>query len=272
MEEMRKRWEIIWADVEKAELHEKEIQLVGNGLKRWVYGEMVTKGVREWVSGSKAAGVGVEGSLQATFSYQLMGMDGVLFWLLLVRFSECSRKQMASSYSSSMVIVALAFLVLFSGSSSAQLSTKFYSKTCPKVFDTVKSAVHSAVSKERRMGASLLRLFFHDCFVNGCDASILLDDTSSFTGEQTAAPNNNSARGFNVVDDIKSKVEDVCPGVVSCADILAIAARDSVAILGGPNWDVKLGRRDSRTASFSDVTNIPLSLLTSPPSSLVSNL
>ncbi|KAE8713471.1 Peroxidase 4 [Hibiscus syriacus] len=101
------------------------------------------------------------------------------------------------------------------------------------------------------MGASLVRLFFHDCFVNGCDGSLLLDDTSSFTGEKTAAPNNNSVRGFEVVDAIKAQVEKVCPGVVSCADILALAARDSVVILGGPDWDVKLGRRDSKTASFS---------------------
>lgn len=67
--------------------------------------------------------------------------------------------------------------------------------------------------------------------LQGCDGSILLDDTSSFTGEKTSGPNINSARGFEVVDNIKSKVEKVCPGVVSCADILAIAARHSVAIV-----------------------------------------
>ena len=63
----------------------------------------------------------------------------------------------------------------------------------------------------------------------GCDASILLDDIpGSFVGEKTANPNNNSVRGFNVVDDIKAKLEKACPGVVSCADILALAALDSV--------------------------------------------
>lgn len=59
------------------------------------------------------------------------------------------------------------FVVFFIiGSSSAQLSTGYYSKSCPNVFETVKSQVHSAIVKEARMGASLLRLFFHDCFVN----------------------------------------------------------------------------------------------------------
>ncbi|KAK7276104.1 hypothetical protein RIF29_17237 [Crotalaria pallida] len=174
-------------------------------------------------------------------------------------------------FSSSAAIVMLALfiiLLLIDGSSSAQLSENFYSKKCPNVFNAVKSVVHSAVAKEPRMGASLLRLHFHDCFVNGCDGSILLDDTSSFKGEKTAPPNNNSVRGFEVIDTIKSKVEAACPGVVSCADILAIAARDSIALLGGPTWNVKLGRRDSKTASFSDASSgvIP------PPFSTLSNL
>jgi peroxidase len=67
--------------------------------------------------------------------------------------------------------------------------------------------------------------------MQGCDGSVLLDDTSSFTGEKTAIPNNNSARGFEVIDKIKAAVEEVCPGVVSCADILAVTARDSVEIV-----------------------------------------
>lgn len=67
--------------------------------------------------------------------------------------------------------------------------------------------------------------------LQGCDGSILLDDTSSFTGEKRATPNLNSARGYEVIDNVKSAVEKVCPGVVSCADILAIAARDSVEIV-----------------------------------------
>ncbi|KAK2369877.1 peroxidase P7 [Trifolium repens] len=112
-----------------------------------------------------------------------------------------------------------------------------------------------AIKKENRIGASILRLFFHDCFVNGCDGSILLDDTATFTGEKNAAPNKNSARGFEVIDAIKTKVEAACSATVSCADILALAARDGVVLLGGPTWTVPVGRRDARTASQSDALN-----------------
>ncbi|XP_061349038.1 cationic peroxidase 1-like [Gastrolobium bilobum] len=105
------------------------------------------------------------------------------------------------------------------------------------------------------MGASLLRLHFHDCFVQGCDASVLLSNTATFTGEQSAFPNVNSLRGFDVIENIKAKLESLCPGVVSCADIVAVAARDSVVALGGTTWQVHLGRRDSTTASLSDANS-----------------
>ncbi|KAL4317930.1 hypothetical protein GQ457_18G006780 [Hibiscus cannabinus] len=142
-------------------------------------------------------------------------------------------------------------MLIYSGSCSS--SSQYYAKTCPKALSIISAAVYGAVANESRMGASLLRLHFHDCFVNGCDASILLDDdeASSFTGEKSAGPNANSLRGFEVIDAIKAKLETACPAVVSCADILAVAARDSVAALGGPSWTVQLGRRDSTTASFS---------------------
>ncbi|URE48199.1 Cationic peroxidase 1 [Musa troglodytarum] len=143
----------------------------------------------------------------------------------------------------------------FAATASAQLSSSFYNASCPNALPIIQSAVKAAVAKERRMGASLLRLHFHDCFVQGCDGSVLLDDTSSFTGEKTAGPNNNSLRGFDVVDAIKSKLESACNQVVSCADILAVAARDSVVALGGPSWTVQLGRRDSTTASFSSANS-----------------
>ncbi|RDX97157.1 Peroxidase 4, partial [Mucuna pruriens] len=160
---------------------------------------------------------------------------------------------MASYYFLLFVLVAATALSV--ADAKKKLSSDFYSSSCPELLPIVEKGIIKAIKKETRIGASLLRLHFHDCFVNGCDASVLLDDTSSFIGEKTAAANNNSARGFNVIDDIKAKVEKACPRVVSCADILALAARDSVVYLGGPSWKVGLGRRDSTTASRADANN-----------------
>jgi len=67
--------------------------------------------------------------------------------------------------------------------------------------------------------------------LQGCDASILLDDTATFTGEKNAFPNRNSARGFEVIDTIKTNVEAACNATVSCADILALATRDGIVLV-----------------------------------------
>ncbi|KAF2312721.1 hypothetical protein GH714_039756 [Hevea brasiliensis] len=102
------------------------------------------------------------------------------------------------------------------------------------------------------------RLAFCFVMLKGCDASVLLDDTGNFVGEKTAPPNLNSLRGFEVIDGIKSELESVCPQTVSCADILAIVARDSVVLSGGPSWEVQMGRKDSLSASKSAaIDNIP---------------
>jgi len=61
----------------------------------------------------------------------------------------------------------------------------------------------------------------------GCDASVLLDTTNS---EKTAAINVN-LHGFEAIDAAKAAVEEACPGVVSCADILQYAARDAVTLV-----------------------------------------
>ena len=73
----------------------------------------------------------------------------------------------------------------------------------------------------------------HINIAQGCDASVLLDDVPArnFTGEKNAGPNANSLRGYDVVDAIKAQVEASCNATVSCADILALAARDAVNLV-----------------------------------------
>ncbi|KAM3209312.1 hypothetical protein ACQJBY_063787 [Aegilops geniculata] len=136
----------------------------------------------------------------------------------------------------------------------SNLSLEHYSKTCPNAEHVVRAEMECAVRDEPRNAALMLRLHFHDCFVQGCDGSVLLDDTATMIGEKQADQNVNSLKGFEVVDKIKAKLEAECPGTVSCADLLAIAARDAVVLVGGPYWDVPVGRLDSKEASL-DLAN-----------------
>ncbi|KAK7376769.1 hypothetical protein VNO80_02185 [Phaseolus coccineus] len=153
------------------------------------------------------------------------------------------------------------------GGISFGLSPQFYQFSCPQANDIVMSVLEKAIAKDMRMAASLLRLHFHDCFVQGCDASILLDDSTRIVSEKNSGPNKNSVRGFEVIDEIKSRLEEACPQTVSCADILALAARGSTVLSGGPNWELPLGRRDSKTASLRGSNkNIP------PPNATIETL
>ncbi|XP_052195386.1 peroxidase 10-like [Diospyros lotus] len=146
-----------------------------------------------------------------------------------------------SSLSSSVPLFSLLFFGSFVFS---QLDYRFYDTTCPSLTRIVRYGVWSALCNDTRMPASLLRLHFHDCFVNGCDGSVLLDG-----GEKNALANKNSARGFEVIDAIKANVEKACPSTVSCADLLALAAREAVILVGGPSWPLLLGRRDGLISS-----------------------
>ncbi|KAK1320851.1 Peroxidase 64 [Acorus calamus] len=91
---------------------------------------------------------------------------------------------------------------------------------------------------------------------NGCDASVLLNSTKNNAAEKVGPPNV-SLHAFYVIDSAKKAVEELCPGVVSCADILALAARDAVALSGGPTWDVPKGRKDGRVSKATDTRQLP---------------
>ncbi|XP_066395384.1 peroxidase 2-like [Miscanthus floridulus] len=137
------------------------------------------------------------------------------------------------------------------------------SNACPNAEDIVRKVVEDAVSKDPGTGAGLIRLFFHDCFVRGCDASVLLRNTSG-SSEQTemfGLPNINSLRGFEVIDAAKAALEAACPGVVSCADTLAFAARDASSVLSGgriSSFAMPAGRHDGRVSLANETTdNLP---------------
>ncbi|XVF26744.1 hypothetical protein REPUB_Repub14bG0044700 [Reevesia pubescens] len=137
------------------------------------------------------------------------------------------------------------------------LEYDFYRETCPDAEKIIRAKVQQLFNVKADVAPALLRLAFHDCFIEGCDASVLLDAVEGMDSEKDSPPNE-SLKGFDVIDIIKSELEEVCPGVVSCADILVLAAREAVLQTGGPFYPLNTGRRDS-TASFYDsvVTGLP---------------
>ncbi|XP_065630718.1 peroxidase 3-like [Quercus suber] len=153
--------------------------------------------------------------------------------------------------------IAILVLLGFLGSTQAQLQLGFYSKNCPKAEKIIQDFVNQHIHNAPSLAAALIRMHFHDCFVRGCDASLLLNSTSNNQAEKAATPNL-TVRGFDFIDRVKSLVEAECPGIVSCADIIALVARDSIVATGGPFWRVPTGRRDGTISNRSEaLNNIP---------------
>ncbi|KAK0598127.1 hypothetical protein LWI29_031912 [Acer saccharum] len=130
------------------------------------------------------------------------------------------------------------------------LEYDFYRDSCPEAESIVHEMIRYLYKIRSDVAPALLRLVFHDCFIEGCDASVLLDAAEGNDSEKDSPPNE-SLKGFDIIDIIKEEIEQVCPGVVSCADILVLAAREGVVQAGGPFYPLFTGRRDSMV-SFSD--------------------
>nr|XP_045083593.1 peroxidase 2 [Aegilops tauschii subsp. strangulata] len=161
------------------------------------------------------------------------------------------------------VPVVAVLLLGLAAAASAQLSATFYDASCPSALATIKSGVEArrGYDNNRRDGGGEQGAPYGGLPVEASLPRLL---------RPNAFPNVNSIRGLDVIDGIKAQVEAICAQTVSCADILAVAARDSIVALGGASYTVPLGRRDSTSASLSEA-NRDLPPPTSDLADLVGN-
>lgn len=133
------------------------------------------------------------------------------------------------------------------------LSMNYYADSCPRAEEIVKEEVEKLYHKHGNTAVSWIRNLFHDCivkvyiytvqipnlehmtvnftrFLQSCDASLLLETTSTIISEQES-PRSFGMRNFKYINNIKGALEAECPTTVSCADIAALSAREGVALV-----------------------------------------
>ncbi|KAG6557614.1 hypothetical protein Mapa_000895 [Marchantia paleacea] len=154
---------------------------------------------------------------------------------------------MASPSVSLFLLVSLVFFATLSAAENLYatgLSENFYDTSCPQAASIVDAFVTKYLKKDRNFAGAFNRLQFHDCWV-GREAHV-----------------NFGLRGVAEIDEIKAALEYACPGVVSCTDILIMAARDATVKVGGPTWTVSMGRRDGvQSTDLMADTNLPFPVL-----------
>ncbi|OEL21075.1 Peroxidase 50 [Dichanthelium oligosanthes] len=139
------------------------------------------------------------------------------------------------------------------GAASTPLRTDYYKDSCRDLESIVRQEVARKINETVVTIPATLRLVFHDCMTGGCGAAVLIASKNN-DAEKDADDNKSLAGdGFDTINRIKAAVEKRCPNVVSCADIMQLAARDVVYLSQGPYWSVELGRLDSRVSRKSDV-------------------
>ncbi|PUZ36910.1 hypothetical protein GQ55_9G074800 [Panicum hallii var. hallii] len=153
-----------------------------------------------------------------------------------------------------LILAAVAAAVCLAQPGAADLKVDYYASTCPNVEAIVRGVVQQKMQATIRTIGSTIRLFFHDCFVEGCDGSVLIESTPGNQAEKDASDNKSLAfEGFDTVRSAKAAVEAACPDTVSCADVLALATRDAIAMSGGPFFPMELGRLDGLSSTASSV-------------------
>ncbi|XWS34874.1 hypothetical protein CRYUN_Cryun21dG0074600 [Craigia yunnanensis] len=153
------------------------------------------------------------------------------------------------------LVILFSFLWLLP-STQSRLSN-YYKKTCPQFHKVMQKVIADKQLSAPTTAAAILRLFFHDCFVKGCDASILVA-SNAFKKSELDSDINLSLAGdaFDLIARAKTALQLQCPDVVSCSDILALSARDLVIMVGVPSMKSFWGERTaSKTSEYDPAYN-----------------
>ncbi|XP_058214950.1 peroxidase 21 isoform X2 [Rhododendron vialii] len=151
--------------------------------------------------------------------------------------------------------IFLSLLPLLLQFSSGDLQLDYYNDSCPRAEEIIKEQVNNLYHKHGNTAVSWIRNLFHDCIVKSCDASLLLETKYGILSEQSSEKSF-GMRNFKYIVTIKEALESECPLAVSCADIVALSARDGVALLGGPQIAMKTGRKDSKESYAAEVEEL----------------
>ncbi|WOL09966.1 peroxidase 5-like [Canna indica] len=156
------------------------------------------------------------------------------------------------------MVAALAVALMCSAVAASELKVGYYAHSCPRAEEIIQEGFQKALKDDDGIGADLLRMHFHDCFVRGCEGSLLVDSTPNNKAEKDGEPNSTiEDEAFEVIDDVKESLEAACKQTVSCADILAFLARDSVHHYGGAYYEVPAGRKDGVISKAEDTKELP---------------
>ncbi|MBA0625262.1 hypothetical protein Godav_010481 [Gossypium davidsonii] len=136
----------------------------------------------------------------------------------------------------------------------SELQLNYYAESCPNAEEIIKQQVIKLYNKHGNTAVSWVRNLFHDCMVKSCDASLLLRRVRGMESEQES-DRSFGMRNFKYINTIKEAVEKECPMTVSCADIVALSARDGILMLGGPRIEMRTGRKDSKQSYLTEVQN-----------------
>ncbi|XP_013638612.1 PREDICTED: peroxidase 29 [Brassica oleracea var. oleracea] len=173
-------------------------------------------------------------------------------------------KSIAAAFASWFVIISLLCSCISGDQNETNyegLSYNYYEKTCPRLDEIVRSSISPMFALDPTAPAALLRLMFHDCQVQGCDASILIEPSGDQQFTELDSAKNFGIRKRELIGSIKTSLEVECPQQVSCSDLIILVAREAVALTGGPLIAVPLGRKDSLSTPSKHVADSEL-----PPS------